>query len=199
MPEPTPTAFHLCAGGLPVPTVAAYSAAAHRSGSGLAPTPASREPSLHHRTPSVSVVRRRFRAAERIRDNAVFRHESFTRMRTVEPGFRSALDPPRLSAGRASRFATRSDVPCRPHGCPRVFQAREPRPSAASDVGAHRPGQNRSSCMPVRACSACDPERLRLARSRHFCRKESPDDQRFANLPTTWTPFRVVTAARPSR
>jgi hypothetical protein len=71
---------------------------------------------LHHRTPSVSLVRRWFAPPNRTPDNAVFRRESFARGQLVELGFRPALNPPRLSTGRASRIATGSDVPCRANG-----------------------------------------------------------------------------------
>jgi hypothetical protein len=56
------------------------------------------------------------RALQHSRDDVVFRHESFPCSRLAGAGFRPPLDPLRLSAGRATRAATGSDVPCRPPG-----------------------------------------------------------------------------------
>jgi hypothetical protein len=81
-------------------------------------------PPWHHRTPSVPRAAPTVRAAERSRDHAVFRRESFARLPAVEPGVCPGSNPPRLSAGRASRKAASSDVLCRPSSWRRAFHFR---------------------------------------------------------------------------
>jgi hypothetical protein len=81
-------------------------------------------PPWHHRTPSVPRAASTVRAAEHSCNHAVFRRESFTCLPAVEPGVSPGSNPPRLSAGRASRTATSSDVLCRPSSWRRAFQSR---------------------------------------------------------------------------
>jgi hypothetical protein len=157
-------------------------------------------PSWHHRTPSVPSAASTVRAAERSRDHAVFRRESFTCLPAVEPGSRPAPTPRafQLEGPPTWLQALTSSVARAAGGENSTFASRQ-QPSPCGGVPRHCPRQGRSSRTPVKTCEPLDPERLRLASSQPSGRKWSPGCSTRAVLPGIRNTLSQTRATRPSR
>jgi hypothetical protein len=109
-------------------------------------------------------------------------------------------DPLHLSAEKASRSATSSDVSCRPNSRRRASTLTVwPRCFSEESRRDRCPCQDRSSRMPVKAHEAHDPKRLRLAPSRPLGRKWLLNHTTRAGFTSNRNTLSPSAATRPSR